>query len=546
MRVIERRAFDPELGREENVDLRDLDDLGEGESSERISAALPSSPQVAASELKDVNALLEYLQSLGSKDSKRDRFFDELRRISEDGRPVLVFTEYTDTMDYLRDTLVPHYGKQLGCYSGDGGQVWDGASWRQVTKDVITERLRLGALRILVCTDAASEGLNLQAAGAVVNYDLPWNPSKVEQRIGQIDRIGQKHTDVRVVNFFLEHSVDDRVYTLLRQRCGLFEHFVGAMQPVLAQARRMLLGRERENLAALDRMARQVENDLFARETYLESPARKAESRVAGVERKDLVKALGLLDGDFGPRCQGSAEGGRYVISGAGFPRTVYGATIEALEKDAGARPLSLLDPRMRELAERLSRPGEHLPLVIGTHQCGGFRRSVAYWVGLGGATMVESAGQLEALVEAWDGLYPDPAEWLRMERLATDEARRQVAGMERVSQEREQAGLERQLDAARLRLKRELGRYIKCLNPDSADLNGTLYQQMTRDIAGAERLRQALEKLGGVYPDWDSSLLRELDSFVQSLSEGQRRARLLGKELDAALEDPRWSAIPV
>ena len=76
---------------------------------------------------------------------------------------------------------------------------------------------------ILVCTDAASEGLNLQAAGALINFDLPWNPSKVEQRIGRIDRIGQELPVLPVVNLYLKHSVDERVYRALASRCGLFD-----------------------------------------------------------------------------------------------------------------------------------------------------------------------------------------------------------------------------------------------------------------------------------------------------------------------------------
>jgi ERCC4-related helicase len=103
-----------------------------------------------------------------------------------------VFTEYVDTLEYLRDVLAGHYGKTLGCFSGQGGQLWDGAAWQPVTKERITAALQKGELRILICTDAASEGLNLQAAGALVSYDLPWSPSKVEQRIGRIDRIGQR------------------------------------------------------------------------------------------------------------------------------------------------------------------------------------------------------------------------------------------------------------------------------------------------------------------------------------------------------------------
>jgi ERCC4-related helicase len=91
---------------------------------------------------------------------------------------VLVFTEYSDTLEYLRDNLVTHYGKSIGCYSGAGGELGDGEKWQIVTKDEITKALNKGELKALICTDAASEGLNLQAAGAVINYDLPWNPSR--------------------------------------------------------------------------------------------------------------------------------------------------------------------------------------------------------------------------------------------------------------------------------------------------------------------------------------------------------------------------------
>ena len=98
-----------------------------------------------------------------------------------------------------------------------------------MSKTAITDALRDGSVRVLLCTDAASEGLNLQAASALINYDLPWNPSKVEQRIGRVDRIGQVQPIVRVINLYLRHSIDDDVYQVLRNRRGLFQDFVGPM-----------------------------------------------------------------------------------------------------------------------------------------------------------------------------------------------------------------------------------------------------------------------------------------------------------------------------
>ena len=117
------------------------------------------------------------------------------------------------------------------------------------------------------------------------------------------------------------------------------------------------------------------------------------------------------------------------------------------------------------------------------------------------------------------------------------------MLAMEQRASERERDGLKRQLEAARLRLRRELGRYLMCVAPLAADLNGVFHHQMIRDIASAHRLKQCYEKLGG-YPEWPADLQEELEAFADGLAENQKKARLLGTELDAALQDPRWQAL--
>jgi len=79
--------------------------------------------------------------------------------------------------------------------------------------------------RILVSTDAGGEGLNLQFCHVVVNYDIPWNPMRLEQRIGRVDRIGQTH-EVRALNLVLEDSVEHRVREVLEQKLAvIFQEF---------------------------------------------------------------------------------------------------------------------------------------------------------------------------------------------------------------------------------------------------------------------------------------------------------------------------------
>jgi hypothetical protein len=107
-----------------------------------------------------------------------------------------------------------------------------------VEKATVKARCRPGhpqAIEILLGTDAASEGLNLQQFSALVNYDLPWNPMRVEQRIGRIDRIGQEASTVRVLNLYTQGTIEEDTYLTLKERIGLFEEVVGPLQPILAE-----------------------------------------------------------------------------------------------------------------------------------------------------------------------------------------------------------------------------------------------------------------------------------------------------------------------
>src|SRR5690606_20113941 len=80
--------------------------------------------------------------------------------------------------------------------------------------------------RVLVSTDAGGEGINLQFAHIVVNYDLPWNPMRVEQRIGRVDRIGQDHP-VRAFNLVMENTIDERVLTIFEEKLSTILNQLG-------------------------------------------------------------------------------------------------------------------------------------------------------------------------------------------------------------------------------------------------------------------------------------------------------------------------------
>lgn len=176
---------------------------------------------------------LHDLQRLGS-DSKLETLLADLRNLFTRRETVLIFTVYTDTMDYLRDCLQPTYGSQIACYSGRGGERWTGRVWERCSKEVIKTKFREGEeIKILLCTESASEGLNLQTCGVLINYDMPWNPMRVEQRIGRIDRIGQVHDTVWIKNYFCQNTVEAIIYQRLSDRIQWFGDVVGELQPIL-------------------------------------------------------------------------------------------------------------------------------------------------------------------------------------------------------------------------------------------------------------------------------------------------------------------------
>ena len=197
-------------------------------------------PELFLGEMQYVEDFLARLRSLGS-DSKFEQLSRDLADVLMRRDSVIVFTQYTDTMDYLRDKLRHVYGSQVACYSGRGGELWDGKAWVGTSKENIKTAFReTDDIKILLCTESASEGLNLQTCGVLINFDLPWNPMRVEQRIGRIDRIGQFYPDVWVRNYFYEDTVEADIYQRLDDRIASFESVVGEMQPILSQVARVI------------------------------------------------------------------------------------------------------------------------------------------------------------------------------------------------------------------------------------------------------------------------------------------------------------------
>ena len=225
-----RQLDDDDLYSLESTPEFDDADIEASEASVRSSADL-------AAEIAELDDFIDALDALPPDEPKMRRLHELINTSFTGGhRTVIIFTQYTDTLHYLRTRLLPSFGEQLICYFAGRGERWNSnsAGWESLGKEEVKELFRQGKeVRILIGTDSMSEGLNLQTCDRLINFDLPWNFMRVEQRIGRIDRIGGR-PNVYVTNLFYEGTVEEDIYRRIRDSHDWFTHVVGNAQPVLA------------------------------------------------------------------------------------------------------------------------------------------------------------------------------------------------------------------------------------------------------------------------------------------------------------------------
>lgn len=176
-----------------------------------------------------------------SNDPKMQMIVKLVSEFTAQGKKIILFSKYTDTVDAVKRILLKSGNitkRQLGIYTGKGGMLYDEKinDFKIVTKDDVSKALSGNDIEVLVCSDAASEGLNLQAASVIINVDMPWNPARVEQRIGRADRLGQKADVVHVRNVWYPDSIEARIYSQLFKRKELYQVVVGPAQEIISRA----------------------------------------------------------------------------------------------------------------------------------------------------------------------------------------------------------------------------------------------------------------------------------------------------------------------
>jgi superfamily II DNA/RNA helicase len=163
--------------------------------------------------------LIDRLERI-EKDPKLSAVIHYLEREKWLDHGVIIFSQYYDTAKWVADALADRYPDEaIGLYAGAGrSRLYQGGESVHTERETLKKMVAEHGIRIMVATDAACEGLNLQTLGALINIDLPWNPTKVEQRIGRIKRFGQVREKVDMLNLVNEQTVDEKVYERLSER----------------------------------------------------------------------------------------------------------------------------------------------------------------------------------------------------------------------------------------------------------------------------------------------------------------------------------------
>ena len=228
------------------------------------------------SELEWLDTLIPMVESL-PRDSKGDEFVKQMGILfeAEPRAKVLVFTQYIDTQDYLADRLgaLTVNGRLVGIHLFRG-------ALSTAAKDAAINSFRTGTgPHVLISTESGGEGRNFQFCHHLVNYDLPWNPMRVEQRIGRLDRIGQDHV-VNIFSLYSERTIEERVLNVLENRINAFVETVGGLDPIL--------GEVESDLRKILRRAPELQDDAIAEfSERLESQVRDA--RRADEQLRDFI-----------------------------------------------------------------------------------------------------------------------------------------------------------------------------------------------------------------------------------------------------------------
>lgn len=223
------------LNKYEDVVAEESYNYDEDESDEGKVEMKLSDINLEAQEIQLLERIIEQLELHFESDPKKEFAINYLinKGWKDDG--CIIFSQYYDTIRWFAESvakLLPN--EKVGVYAGSGKSgMFFKNDYQSIDREQLKKLVQQGEVKILCGTDAASEGLNLQRLGTLINLDLPWNPSRLEQRKGRIQRIGQARETIKLLNIRYSGSVEDRVHQLLSSRLNDINKMFGQLPDIL-------------------------------------------------------------------------------------------------------------------------------------------------------------------------------------------------------------------------------------------------------------------------------------------------------------------------
>lgn len=192
-------------------------------------------------------------------DSKIEKLLELMNhiRVQNNREKVIIFTQFVDTLFYIKK-LLEKQGYQVGTFYG---------GMNKEEKDSAVELFKNSdKFFVLLSTEIGGEGRNFQFCRILINYDLPWNPMKLEQRIGRLDRIGQQSKEIYIYNFFLEDTIETDIIFVLDKRINLFKESIGQLEPIIGNIEKdlknLIFTTETEKRRKLNEFTRKLDSEV--------------------------------------------------------------------------------------------------------------------------------------------------------------------------------------------------------------------------------------------------------------------------------------------
>jgi len=163
-------------------------------------------------------------------DSKSEKLLELLNRIHQNNpkEKLIIFTQFVDTLKFLKKRIEREKSEFFV-------ETFYGGKNKQEKAESVRNFRENDSFSILLSTEIGGEGRNFQFCRILINYDLPWNPMKLEQRIGRLDRIGQKSEKIYIYNFFMEGTIETDIIFALNKRINLFKESIGKLEPIIGK-----------------------------------------------------------------------------------------------------------------------------------------------------------------------------------------------------------------------------------------------------------------------------------------------------------------------